>query len=69
MIDKKTTDYEVNLALTVMHLYRDEPHRWDQKYAEYDAVCRPVVNELKENITEDDFNDVMKAFRNGIQEK
>ena len=69
MVDKKTTDYEVNLALSIIALYGDEPHRWDEKYAEYDEAYRPVVNELKENITEDDFNDVMKALRNGIQEK
>ena len=67
MIDRKTTDYEVNLALSIIALYGDEPHRWDEKYAEYDEVYRPLFDSLKETLG-DDYEEVIKAFRNGIQE-
>ena len=67
MIDKKNTDYAENIALFVTTLYRDQPHKWDEKYAEYDAVYRPLVPKLKEKLG-NDYDDVMKAFRNGKQE-
>ena len=68
MIDRKTTDYEVNLGLSIIALYGDEPHRWDEKYAEYDEAYRPLFDSLKETMG-DNYEEVIKALRNGIQEK